>query len=78
MDSLELISRMLPEHHAMVRSRFWRDVRFRLVCEDCRDAWQALVRLEEQGPAAGSDVDHYRELLADLLAEAKNMLGENA
>lgn len=76
LDALELLTSTVPEQAAVLRERFWRDARFRLVCEDYREASEALDRLEKaHGPNDAPAVAHYRELLTDLLAEIVQMLG---
>ena len=74
LDSLETLVHALPARRDRIRRRFWRDPEFRAVCEDYRDVIEALDRLARQqaphpGPAA-----ELRDLAADLLAEAEQML----
>jgi hypothetical protein len=64
----------LPEHAARIRRKFWRDPAFRAVCEDHRDALEAMARLEETAPLAADRIEEYRFLAQELVAEAKTML----
>jgi hypothetical protein len=75
-DPVELLSGAMPERAGPIRRRYWRDTEFRGVCDDYRDARQALVKLEAELPASAADVAHYRELVAELLAEAMALLGD--
>ena len=50
-----------------IRRRFWRDPEFRTVCEDYRDALQALAELEQARTVNMQRVSEYRHLAAALL-----------
>ncbi len=76
MDAIEAMARGLPGRADLIRRRFWRDPEFRTVCEDYRDVLEVLARLDAD-PAQPSDAgraEEYRELAAELLAEAAQML----
>jgi hypothetical protein len=73
-DAIETLVRSLPGEADRVRRLFWRDPEFRTVCEDYRDALAARRRLEPPHPADPVRVEEYRELAAELLAEAAEML----
>jgi hypothetical protein len=73
-DAMEAVVRKLPANAEAVRRRFWRDAEFRSVCEDYRDACEALTRLEAGPGADAGRIEEYRELAAELLAEAGAML----
>ena len=75
MDALEALISQLPERAEQVRRRFWRDPGFRTVCEDYRDARQALQGLEAKLPPTAPELEEYRVLLRELLAEAIEVLG---
>jgi hypothetical protein len=71
---MEAMIRSLPASAGRIRRRFWCDPEFRAVCEDYRNILEALARLEA---TPGSDVtwaEEYRQLAAELLAEAVEML----
>ena len=74
MDAIEALVRDLPGEAPHVRERFWRDPRFREVCEDYRDAKQALIQLQGQHPSDAPRVEEYRQLVAELLSEATGLL----
>src|SRR5690242_2362235 len=46
LDALELMTSTVPEQAALMRERFWRDAKFRLVCEEYHEASEALGHLE--------------------------------
>ena len=74
MDAIETLVRSLPGEADRIRRLFWRDPEFRTVCEDYRDALEAMRRLEPPHPADPVRAEEYRELAAELLAEAAEML----
>ena len=74
MDAMEALVRKLPANAEAVRRRFWRDAEFRSVCEDYRDACEAMTRLEAEPGADEALIEEYRQLAAELLAEAGAML----
>ena len=76
MDPVELLSSTAPGRADAIRRRYWRDAGFRGVCDDFRDARQALERLEAAEALATAEIEQYRELVAELLAEALGMLGD--
>ena len=74
MDAIEALVRSLPASAGRIRRWFWCDPKFREVCEDYRDILEALARLEA---TPGGDValtEEYRQLAAELLAEAAEIL----
>jgi hypothetical protein len=73
-DAIEALTRSLPASGDRVRRRFWRDPEFRAVCEDYRDTLEALVRLEATQAGDAARAMEYRQLAAELLAEAAEML----
>ena len=76
MDALEALISQLPESAERIRRRFWRDPEFRTVCEDHRDAQEALRRLEAAAAApTAPEIEEYRTLVRELLAEAIERLG---
>ena len=74
MDAIEAVCNGLPAAAGQIRRRFWRDPEFRTVCEDYRDALIALASFETGPTASAVRADEYRELAAELLAEAAEML----
>jgi hypothetical protein len=73
-DAIEALVRSLPGEAARIRRKFWRDPEFREVCEDHRDALEAASRFEAACPADPVQAEEYRELAAELLEEATEML----
>lgn len=73
-DASEAVCRDLPAEADRFRRRFWRDPEFRTVCEDYRDALDAAARFEPPYPACPARAEEYRQLAAELLAEARAML----
>ncbi len=76
LDAMEALARDLPADAERIRRRFWRDAEFRTVCEDYRAASEALARLETDSGADAGRIEEYRQLAAELLAEAGIMLRE--
>lgn len=74
MDAIETVCGSLPASAERIRRRFWRDPEFRTVCEDYRDALQMLDKLDPRQPANALRIDEYRQVAAELLAEARAML----
>jgi hypothetical protein len=73
-DEIEALVRSLPASAGQIRRRFWRDPEFREVCEDYRDILEALARLEATPASDAAWAEEYRQLAAELLAEAVEML----
>jgi hypothetical protein len=73
-DAIEALARSLPASAGRIRRRFWRDPAFREVCEDYRDILEALARLEATPACDAARAEEYRQLAAELLAEAVEML----
>jgi len=74
LDAVEALADKLPGSRDRIRRRYWRDPAFRAVCDDHRDAREMLDRLEKARPPAPAQVERYRELVDELLAEAAGML----
>jgi hypothetical protein len=74
-DPVRALIDSLPEEEARIRRKFWRDPAFRAVCEDHRDALQAIGQLEKQTQPTTERIEEYRALARELLAEAVDMLG---
>ena len=74
MDALEAVIGRLPVSTELIRRRFWRDPEFRSVCEDYRDAQEALARLERSQPPDLVLIEEYRQLTAELLTELVDLL----
>jgi hypothetical protein len=74
-DPVRAMADSLPEEAAQIRRKFWRDPAFRAVCEDHRDALEAMARLAgTAAPSAADRIEEYRLLVQELVAEAKAML----
>lgn len=71
MDAIETLIRRLPGKAERIRRQFWQDAEFRAVCQDYQDAMAAVARLEISDPQRAEE---YRQLAAELFAEAKQML----
>ena len=71
MDAVEALVLGLPGEADRIRRLFWCDPEFRSVCEDYRDAVEALGRFAASDPAK---VDEYRQLAAELLVDAADRL----
>jgi hypothetical protein len=71
---MDALIRALPGHAERIRRQFWRDPEFRTVCEDYRDTSEALARLQADSGADAGRIEEYRQLAAELLAEAGSML----
>lgn len=69
-EAIDALLRSLPAEEEAIRRLFWRDPNFRTVCEDYRDVCNVLARLETVQPANAGRMAEYRELAAELLAEA--------
>ncbi len=74
MEATDALLRSLPGEEEAIRRLFWRDPTFRTVCEDYRDVCDVLARLETAQPADADRLAEYRELAAELLAEASDRL----
>ena len=70
MDPLEALVRGLPGDAKRIRQRYWRDEKFRTVCEDYRDCLDAMSRFKSSDPPDLVKAEEYRELAAELLDEA--------
>jgi hypothetical protein len=76
MSAIEVLSRSLPERAEAIRRRYWRDAVFRGVCEDYGEACQVLNRLEAELAPRAMEIELYRELVAELLEEALQIIGD--
>ena len=74
MDPMEALVRSLPGEAERIRRRYWRDPEFRTVCEDYRDSREAAARFGSSDPPNLERAEEYRQLAAELLAEAAAML----
>ena len=77
MDAMEALVRGLPGEAARIRRLFWRDESFRTVCEDYRDCLDAMARFQSSDPPDPARAEEYRQLAAELMAEAAAMLKED-
>jgi hypothetical protein len=73
-DEIEALARRFPEHASKIRRLQGRDPDFRSICDDYDDAQRALKYWEAAGQAAPERVAEYREMLAELEAEALAIL----
>lgn len=76
LDAIEALVSSLPASADRIRRQFWRDSEFRTVCEDYRDALTVLAALEADPAANAMRVAEYRQLAAELLAEAALLVKE--
>jgi hypothetical protein len=74
LDAIEALVRRLPASADLIRRRFWRDAEFRTVCEDYRDSLEAMARFQSPDQSDPARAEEYRQLAAELLAEAGAML----
>ena len=74
MDAIETLVRGLPGEADRIRRLFWRNPNFRTICEDYRDCLDASREFESADPPDPVRAEEYRELAAELLAEAAAML----
>jgi hypothetical protein len=70
-NAIDAVCGGLPAQADRVRRLFWRNGRFRSVCEDYRDAVEAMERFAAGDPARAEE---FRQLAAELLLEAAAML----
>jgi hypothetical protein len=77
LDTVEVLADRLSEIPNRLRRRYWRDPVFRAVCNDHYDALEMLNRLEKTRPPVPVQVERYRELVNELVAEAAEMLATN-
>jgi hypothetical protein len=71
---IDALVRKLPNRAEAIVRIYWRDPVFRTVCEDLRDASEVLERLEGAKSPDTARIREYRDLVAELLAEATGML----
>lgn len=74
MDAIQALIHGLPGEVDSIRRRYWRDPKFRAVCEDYRDSLEAAARFGSADPPRPARAQEYRQLASELLAEAAAML----
>ena len=74
MDAIEALVRGLPGEPPGYAGFSGAIRSFRTVCEDYRDCLEAAARFGSSDPPDPERVEEYRELAAELLAEAAAML----
>ena len=74
MDAIDALVRDLPGEADRIRWRYWRDPEFRALCEDYRDCLEAAARFGSSDPPSPARAEEYRQLAAELLAEAAALL----
>jgi hypothetical protein len=70
----EMLARQLPQHAATIRRLYPRDASLRSICDDYGAARRALEHWEAAGAAAPARIAEYRQILAELEAEAVAIL----
>ena len=73
-DEIETLARRFPQHASTIRRLQTRDPDFRSICDDYGEAQRALKHWEAAGQAAPERVAEYRQILAELEAEALAIL----
>jgi hypothetical protein len=73
-DEIRPLARRFPQHASKIRRLQARDPDFRSICDDYDDAQRALKHWEAAGQAAPERVAEYRQILAELEAEALAIL----
>jgi hypothetical protein len=68
------LARRFPQHASKIRRLRARDPDFRSICNDYDDAQRALKHWEAAGRAAPERVAEYRQILAELEADALAIL----
>jgi hypothetical protein len=68
------LARRFPQHASKIRRLQARDPNFRSICDDYDDAQRALKHWEAVGQATPERVAEYREIVAELEAEALAIL----
>jgi len=73
-EAIEGLARRFPQHAATIRRLPARDPSFNSICDDYGEARRALKHWEAACPAAPKRVAEYRQILAELEAEALAVL----
>jgi hypothetical protein len=73
-NGIEALARRFPQHASKIRRLQARNPNFRSICDDYDDAQRALKHWEAAGQAAPERVVEYREIVAELEAEALEIL----
>jgi hypothetical protein len=73
-DEIDALARRFPQHASAIRRLQTRDPDFRSICDDYGEAQRALQHWEAAGQAAPARVAEYRQILAELEAEALAIL----
>jgi hypothetical protein len=73
-NGIEALARRFPQHASKIRQLQARDPDFRSICDDYDDAQRALKYWEGAAQVAPGRVAEYREILAELEAEALEIL----
>jgi hypothetical protein len=71
---IRTLARRFPQHASKIRRLQARDPDFRSICDDYEDAWRALKHWKAAGETAPGRVAEYRQILAELEAEALTIL----
>jgi uncharacterized protein YdcH (DUF465 family) len=75
MDSeIEALASRFPQHASSIRRLQARDPGFRSICDDYGEAQRALKHWETAGQAVPERVAEYRQIVAELEAEALDIL----
>jgi hypothetical protein len=69
-EEIESLARRFPQYQATIRRLCACDPNFRSICDDHRDVKRALEHWEAASPEAPGMVADYRQILAELEAEA--------
>jgi hypothetical protein len=73
-DEIDTLACRFPQHASTIRRLQARDPEFRSICDDYDDAQRALKHWEAAGQTAPEMVAEYRQILAELEAEALAIL----
>jgi hypothetical protein len=73
-DEIEVLASRFPQHASSIRRLQARDPDFCSICDDYGAAQRALKHWEAAGQVAPERVAEYRQMVAELEAEALDML----
>jgi hypothetical protein len=73
-DESDVLASRFPQHASSIRRLQARDPVFRSICDDYGEAQRALEHWETAGQVAPERVAEYRQIVADLEAEALDIL----
>jgi hypothetical protein len=73
-DEIRTLARRFPQHASTIRRLQARNPDFRSICDDYDDAQRALKHWEAAGQVAPERVAEYRQIVAELEAEALAIL----